>query len=470
MKESPGGESSSATLLSHSMLSSTDSNENMLPASPVSKQPVRFTEFTDPHDILITDLDELQTMDKFISKKIREREEVQRKTKAKASMIDLVFALALKEFRSNLITTYAASNADGYIRLTYKDLIGHFEEILRNVCKLEKTYTTFPVTLGVNAFRGYMDELRKKQEGKNQNKPSHREIAAATGGGGEPAGANTSAAGGGSGGTRGNHKLYKRKASKKARNRNKKEEEIFVSYDHEFQLSTANIYTVCEMCSSYMWLMEKIWICRRCKYTIHKKCAEKVNSYCKCSIKPSNKKLFGAPLSSLLNDAECRIPVQVENLIMKIEIKGLYMEGLYRKSGIIRKITELRHRLDSGEANIDLDQYSVHVLASILKLFLREMPEPLMTFELYDDFLWATTITDPNERVQVILGHITKLPKANFDLLERLTFHLARIAQNEPANRMNANSLAIIFAPCLLKTNKSMQTQDTLNDIHKQTL
>ncbi|OTF69429.1 hypothetical protein BLA29_003880 [Euroglyphus maynei] len=125
---------------------------------------------------------------------------------------------------------------------------------------------------------------------------------------------------------------------------------------------------------------------------------------------------------------------------------------------------------DAQRLDIDLDHYSVHVLAGCLKLFFREMPEPLMTYELYDDFLWATTVTDPIERNQIIFNHISKLPKPNYDLLERLTFHLARVARQESANRMNANSLAIVFAPCILRTNKSMQMQDKLNDISKQTI
>ena len=86
----------------------------------------------------------------------------------------------------------------------------------------------------------------------------------------------------------------------------------------------------------------------------------------------------------------------------------------------------------------------------------------------YDDFLWATQISSGEERVQQMYVHIGKLPRANFDL-ERLVFHLARVAQQESANRMTANSLAIVFVPCILRTNKSMQMQDKLQDIAKQT-
>lgn len=299
--------------------------------------------------------------------------------------------------------------------------------------------------MGVNAFRGYMDELRKMHNRSDLKANKEDKLN----------GYNSK-------------KSTKRKQSKKSRNR-KKEDEVFTSYEHEFILSMANIYTVCEVCSSYMWLMDKIWVCRRCKLTCHKKCAEKVNHTCRDSSKSSaSKVIFGAPISKLVSE-ECRIPLIVEQLITKIELKGLYTEGIYRKSGTSSKINELKQLFDAQLADIDFDQYSVHVLAATLKLFFREMPEPLMTYELYDHFLWATTVTDATERVQIILNHIQKLPKHNYDLLERLTFHLARIAQQESANRMNANSLAIVFAPCVLRTNKMMQMQEKLNDIGKQT-
>lgn len=295
--------------------------------------------------------------------------------------------------------------------------------------------------IGVNAFRGYMDELRNIHNMKIKDDKIN--------------GYNFK-------------KAHKRKQSKK-RARNKKEDDVYKTFEHEFFLSTANIYTVCEVCDSYMWLMEKIFICRRCKLTCHKKCVEKVALTCGNNSKSLNKSVFGSPLSSLVRD-DCRIPLVVEQLITKIELKGLYTEGIYRKSARLTTIDELKQLFDSQRQDVDLDHYSVHVLAGCLKLFFRDMPEPLMTYELYDDFLWATTVTDQTERIQIIFNHISKLPKQNYDLLERLTFHLARVAQQESANRMNANSLAIVFAPCILRTNKLMQMQDKLNDISKQTM
>ena len=323
--------------------------------------------------------------------------------------------------------------------------------------------------MGVNAFRGYLDELRHNKSADNKNRTDSQQNS------------QTSDASQASNDAK-NLSKSKRKRQKKARSRQKKEEEVNHMCGHQLVLSMANIPTVCEVCSSLMWLMEKIWVCRRCKLTCHKKCQTKIMVTCQAGKDNGNGnsggivKVFGAHLSSLVSE-ECRIPVIVEQLITTIELKGLYTEGLYRKSGTTSKITELKQRLEgclrgaqtSEPLNIDLDSYSVHVLSAALKSFFREMAEPLMTYELYDDFLWSTAITDQQERVQQIYAHIGKLPRANYDLLERLVFHLARVAQQESANRMTANSLAIVFAPCILRTNKVMQMQDKLSDIAKQT-
>lgn len=124
----------------------------------------------------------------------------------------------------------------------------------------------------------------------------------------------------------------------------------------------------------------------------------------------------------------------------------------------------------TAPATVDLDAYAVHVLTTVFKSFFREMPEPLMTFEMYDDFLRISEISDYQERLQSVYSHINKLPRANYDLLERLVFHLARVAQREKSNRMSTSGLAIIFAPCILRTNKELQAQDSLNNIARQTM
>ncbi|KAL1454203.1 hypothetical protein WDU94_010481, partial [Cyamophila willieti] len=132
------------------------------------------------------------------------------------------------------------------------------------------------------------------------------------------------------------------------------------------------------------------------------------------------------------------------------------------------KQQELKTKIDEGKlSELELDHYSVHILANLLKLFLREMPEPLLTFEYYEDFLRAADLTE--DRVSTLFSILKTLPKPNFDLMERLIFHLARVSYHEEANRMNPNSLAIVFAPCILRQ-RQFPAQDALSDISRQTL
>ena len=101
----------------------------------------------------------------------------------------------------------------------------------------------------------------------------------------------------------------------------------------------------------------------------------------------------------------------------------------------------------------------MHVLAAAVKAFLRELPEPLLTFSLYDDFLRAVSIQDKQDQAQTVFAIIEQLPPANYQLLERLLFHLARVAHHEHDNRMSANALAIVFAPCILRTDRAVAAQ-----------
>lgn len=170
-------------------------------------------------------------------------------------------------------------------------------------------------------------------------------------------------------------------------------------------------------------------------------------------------------------DGGIKIPVKIEQLITKIEMHGLYTEGIYRKSGVNSKIKELKMKMSESpsSAELDYETYNVHVLANVLKSFLREMPEPLLTFDRYDDFLRASELSETADRVSTLMSLIKKLPPAHHALLERMIFHLALVAQREQFNRMSASSLAIVFSPCVLRTNRIVPAQDSLNDIGRQT-
>jgi hypothetical protein len=397
----------------------------------------RTCEFTDSDDILITDVRELQSMDMFIFKKIYHMDE-QKRLSSKESTVDVAFKQALKEFRLNLLSTYSVASSEGSLKISYKDLTDHFEQVILNVCQREQAWETFPVTMGINAFRGYLDEFRTlaAKRGFDKFVSANR----------------------------------RREYPFMRRTNERRMKEVVERQGHKMFMTIANIPIVCEICTSLVKLGSRVLVCNDCKLTCHKKCLTKVVVSCRDNtLIQQGKKVFGAPLERLVTKEE-RLPAVLEQLMAAIEMKGLYVEGLYRKSATQSKINELKQKLEEDRHNVDLNDYGVHCWTAVFKSFFREMPEPLMTFQLYDEFLWATAIVDVQERTQVIFSHISKLNRPNYDLLERLTFHLARVALVEHANRMSASSLAIVFAPCILRTDRVMRAQDSFGDIRKQTI
>lgn len=388
--------------------------------------------FTDRTDQIISDAREFKSMQDFITSKICKME-----TDAgeKPSEVDRLFKQALREFKDNLVQFYSAANKNGFevYSIKYKDLILNFMQALETVCQREQNKEDHPVTrMGVNAFRGFMDEfMMSRAEAEKPNKT-------------------------------------KRKKEKK-----RKVDDMIKHMGHTFLLTIINIPTACEICSSFfMWPIERGLVCQSCKFTCHKKCSAKVTTTCNkdanLTDKGESRKLFGVPLTVLITE-DCNVPVVIERLLAAIEVCGLYTEGIYRKSGVSSKVKELKAKMEENPEEVNFENYQVHVLASVLKSFLRDMSEPLLTFECYENFITAAHMTETQDRVATLYDILKKLPKSNYDLMERLIFHLARVALHEERNRMSAASLAIVFAPCILRTNKVVPAQDSLHDISSQT-
>ncbi|MGH0125371.1 UNVERIFIED_CONTAM: hypothetical protein FKN15_028752 [Acipenser sinensis] len=102
--------------------------------------------------------------------------------------------------------------------------------------------------------------------------------------------------------------------------------------------------------------------------------------------------------------------------------------------------------------SMNLDDYNIHVIASVFKQWLRDLPNPVMTFELYEEFLRAMGLQEKKEIIRGVYSVIDQLPRTHLNTLERLIFHLVRIALQEDTNRMSSNALAIVFAPCILRS------------------
>uniref|UniRef100_A0A671LJ44 Unconventional myosin-IXb-like n=1 Tax=Sinocyclocheilus anshuiensis TaxID=1608454 RepID=A0A671LJ44_9TELE len=242
---------------------------------------------------------------------------------------------------------------------------------------------------------------------------------------------------------------------------------------HLFSTYQVTIMQSCDQCSSFIWGMEKAFMCSSCKMVCHKKCLSKITVNCTghCDRKVSTAETlhFGVPVCALVRTADS-VPFVMEKMLVHVEMNGLYTEGIYRKSGSVCRARELHHLLEKSPQAVSFDNYPIHTITGLVKQWLRELPDPLMTYSLYNDFLYAADLPEESERLRAVYRKLDELPPPNFSTLERLIFHLVKVAKEEAHNRMSVNALAIVFAPCILRCPDSSDPLLSMKDINKTTL
>ncbi|XP_014838114.1 PREDICTED: rho GTPase-activating protein 12 isoform X2 [Poecilia mexicana] len=163
--------------------------------------------------------------------------------------------------------------------------------------------------------------------------------------------------------------------------------------------------------------------------------------------------VFGCSLSSLCQRENTSVPNFVKMCIDHVENTGLSVDGLYRVSGNLAVIQKLRFAVNHDE-KVDLNDSKwedIHVTTGALKMFFRELPEPLFTYGSFNDFVNAIKCSDYKQRVNSVKDLIKKLPKPNHDTMQALFRHLRRVIEHGEANRMTTQSVAIVFGPTLLR-------------------
>lgn len=92
----------------------------------------------------------------------------------------------------------------------------------------------------------------------------------------------------------------------------------------------------------------------------------------------------------------------------------------------------------------------VHVVASVLKAYLRSLPEPLLTFEHYNDFMEIAQIANDQQRKAAILNILNQLPQGNYNNLKYLMKFLTKLSEKNQQNKMSTQNIAIVMSPNLL--------------------
>ncbi|XP_046890709.1 beta-chimaerin isoform X2 [Hypomesus transpacificus] len=241
---------------------------------------------------------------------------------------------------------------------------------------------------------------------------------------------------------------------------------------HNFKVHTFRGPHWCEYCANFMWgLIAQGVRCSDCGLNVHKQCSKLVPSDCQPDLRRI-KKVFSCDLTTLVKAHNTTRPMVVDMCIREIELRGLTSEGLYRVSGFSEHIEDVRLAFDrdGDKADISADTYAdINIIAGVLKLYLRDLPIPVITFELYSKFVQAAKIPNPESRLEAIHEGLLLLPPAHHETLRFLMAHLKRVTMFEKDNFMNAENLGIVFGPTLMQP-PEQSALTTLNDMRQQKL
>ncbi|KAG9350669.1 hypothetical protein JZ751_024558 [Albula glossodonta] len=372
----------------------------------------------------ITNANELRHLDEFLGNQVNDL----RSRGKNLSATEHIFITATMQFRETIKGMYSLTKP----QIGYKGLMRGYQ---KKVDSLAGDKQKAEVQLVVNLFQSVLDGFIRGEIKREEAEPA--------------------------------------KPTKARKKRRKKDKSLENPLDHMFNTYQVNIMQSCDQCNSYIWGMEKACMCSSCKMVCHKKCLSKITTDCStyCAKKyeeESSSQHFGVRVCLLISEKN-PVPIVLEMMLEHVEMNGLYTEGIYRKSGSANRMKELHQLLETNPQIVCLEDYPIHTVTGLVKQWLRELPDPLMTFTHYNDFLRAVELPEKPEQLHAIYKVLEQLPLANYNTLERLIFHLVRVAKEEVHNRMSPNSLAIVFAPCILRSPDTSDPLMSMKDVAKTT-
>ncbi|XP_017871240.1 PREDICTED: N-chimaerin isoform X1 [Drosophila arizonae] len=228
---------------------------------------------------------------------------------------------------------------------------------------------------------------------------------------------------------------------------------------HNFKVHTFKGLNWCEFCANFLWGFTAQGVkCDACGFMAHNKCSELVPPKCVPDLK-CIRGVFGTDLTTMVQLHQCNIPFVVRRCVEEVEARGMLQEGIYRVSGFADEIDALKLALDRDGEKTDMSEGAygnVNVIAGTLKLYLRLLPVPLITFQAYPSFMAAARSGSPAEQLQLMAEAVRRLPPAHFNCLQYMLEHLKRVASHYAVNKMNEHNLATVFAPTLIATPQHM--------------
>ncbi|KAI2636028.1 hypothetical protein GGS21DRAFT_538905 [Xylaria nigripes] len=170
------------------------------------------------------------------------------------------------------------------------------------------------------------------------------------------------------------------------------------------------------------------------------------------------RQVFGAPLAEAVkycgpSDSNVPLPAVVYRCIQYLDMKNaVEEEGIFRLSGSNLVIRQLRERFNQeGDINLLTDEisYDIHVVASLLKLYLRELPTTILTRDLHAQFMTVMEISNHQEKIGALSELVQQLPLANETLLKYLIAFLIKTINHSDQNKMTTRNVGIVFSPTL---------------------
>ncbi|XP_031430620.1 rho GTPase-activating protein 45 isoform X4 [Clupea harengus] len=231
----------------------------------------------------------------------------------------------------------------------------------------------------------------------------------------------------------------------------------------------------CRECDSYVYFQGAE--CEECYLACHKRCLETMTIQCGHKKLHGRLQLFGRDFTQVSGGSTDGIPFIVKKCVCEIERRALRTKGIYRVNGVKTRVEKLCQAFENGKELVELSQSSPHDISNVLKLYLRQLPEPIMPFHLYNHLMGLAkeslhpesseraeagkgaelkdlgTDTHPEvltvvEKVKQLLSEI---PKGHHTTLRYIVRHLHRIAELEQENKMSPSNLGIVFGPSLMR-------------------
>nr|XP_042121124.1 SH3 domain-binding protein 1 [Peromyscus maniculatus bairdii] len=161
-------------------------------------------------------------------------------------------------------------------------------------------------------------------------------------------------------------------------------------------------------------------------------------------------RVYGVSLRTHLQELGRDIALPIEACVLMLLSEGMQEEGLFRLAAGASVLKRLKQTMASDPHSLEEFCSDPHAVAGALKSYLRELPEPLMTSDLYDDWMRAASLKESGARLEALGDVCSRLPQENFNNLRYLMKFLALLAEEQEVNKMTPSNIAIVLGPNLL--------------------